>query len=612
MKKKNFESSALGKKVDSFPELPGVYLMKDGSGRVIYVGKAKNLRRRVRNYFRKSSDGRPRVLFLLDRLRGIDYLVTDTEKEALLLENNLIKKYHPRYNVYFRDDKAFYHLRIDRKKKYPRFTFVRKPKNDGALYFGPYASSRSMKSALGFIRRIFPVRLCSDNIFRHRSRPCIYYQIGRCPAPCVGLISPEEYRQRIEQIILFLQGRKKELAASLRVRMKAAAGEKNFEEAARIRDRIRAIEETVEEQKVSRAAGKDRDVFSLVRREEEVMIQVLHIRSGKMTGGRALCFRRSLGEDAETLASFLPQFYGGDRYIPEEILLPFPLEESEALKVFLAEKRGKMVSIIVPRRGEKARLVALAEKNARLALKRRSASPRREELPARARDKLGLKNLPRTVECFDISNLSGREAVGAMAVFRDGLRSPDDYRRFRIRTLEQADDYGMMFEVLRRRLRRALEAGTLPDLILVDGGKGQLNAARRVLGELGTDYPDLVALAKETREKGRRKRDRIFLPGRKNALFLPPGSPLLGWLMEIRDEAHRFAIGYHRRLRRKTRLSSVLDPVAGVGPVLKKRLLAHFKSVEAIKSASPEEISAVKGVNRRLGSEIYRYFHSGA
>lgn len=599
----------LKEKTKSLPQLPGIYLMKDGRGRILYVGKAKNLRRRVSNYFRKPGDLRPRLPYLLAKVNDVDYLVTDTEKEALILENNLIKKYRPRYNIYFRDDKTFYHLRLDRGQKYPRFTFIRKPRNDGALYFGPYASSRSMKSALSFIQKIFPIRLCSDNIFRHRSRPCIYYQMGRCPAPCVGFISPEEHRRRIDQVILFFRGRKKELVSSLRVQMKTAVEAMEYEEAARIHGRIRAIVETVEEQKVCCPQGKDQDIFSLSRRGEEVMIQILHIRQGKMTGGQSVYFKRSFPDNVETLSSFITQFYRGERFIPDEILLPFPLEEAEAVKSFLTEKKRRKVLLIAPRRGEKWRLVDLATKNARLALEQHSAMPHQEELLDKARLKLRLKNPPRTVECFDISNLAGREAVGSMVVFRDGLKSPDDYRRYRIRALRQADDYGMMFEVLLRRYERALEKGSQPDLVLVDGGKGQLNIARRVLEKLGMDYPDVVALAKEKAKKGKKIRDRVFLPGRKNALFLPPASPLLHWLMEIRDEAHRFAISYHRKLRRKERLTSIFDDIPGIGPVLKKRLLTHFKDIGAVKTASTGELTKVPGISSKLAKKIYQYFH---
>lgn len=599
----------LKEKIKRFPLFPGVYLMKDSKGQVIYVGKAKNLRNRVLNYFRKSGDNRLRVPYLLARLADIDYLVTDTEKEALILENNLIKKHRPLYNIYFRDDKTFYSLRLDLKEKFPRLAFVRKTRNDGALYFGPYASGRAMKITLRFLQKLFPFRVCSDNIFRHRSRPCLYYQIGRCAAPCVGLISAEDYRKLLNQLILFLRGRKSELLDSLNRQMREEAKKLEYEKAARTFAQAQAIEETLERQKINRLPRKDQDVIALARQGGEIVLQILSIREGKMTGGRAEYFPRSFPDDQEAISSFLVQFYGGERFIPDEIILPFVPQGVEVLKEFLEEKKGGKVSITVPAKGEKKRLLELAIKNAGLALQQRSAVSRLKGILPQVQSQLGLKNLPRVVECFDISNLGGREAVGSMVVFREGRKSSDDYRRYRIRTLHQSDDYGMIFEVLCRRYERALEEGFSPDLVVVDGGKGQLNVALRVLGELGMDYPDVVALAKEKKKGNHKVRDRIFLPGQKNALFLPADSAVLRFLMQIRDEAHRFAITYHKKIRRKERLTSFLDAIPGIGPTLKNRLLTHFQSLGAIKKASVKELASVKGISPKLAKGIYKYFH---
>ncbi len=545
--RKNPEEQARG-----FPKLPGVYLMKDAAGKVIYVGKAKDLRVRVLSYFRKSGDKRFQVPYLMGKLATIDCLVTDTEKEALILENNLIKKHRPPYNIFFRDDKNFYSLRLDLSRPFPRPTFVRKAKNDGALYFGPYASSRAMKRALLFCQKLLPFRTCSDNIFRHRSRPCLYYQIGRCPAPCVGLISAEEYRETLDHLVLFLQGKEKKVLVALRRRMKKESASLEYEKAAATLASVRAIEETLEEQKITRAGRKDQDVCALVRRGEKVTIQTLTLRRGKMTGGRTVSFRRIVSDDRDALSSFLVQYYGEGGFVPDEIIIPFAPRGKPSLEEFLREQKGRKVALTVPRRGEKKKLLRMALNNLRIAAASAPEEEGEEEGLSRLRDRLGLKNLPRTVECFDISNLGGREAVGSMVVFRRGKKVTDDYRRYRVRTIQQADDCGMLFEVLHRRCERALKEGHRIDLIVVDGGKGQLNAALQVLDELGFDYPDVIALAKGKKGKGGKKIvDRVFLPGRKSALFLPPGSPELLFLMKVRDEAHRFAITYHKKLRRK-------------------------------------------------------------
>lgn len=537
-------------RIRTFPALPGVYLMKDAGGKIVYVGKAKNLRSRVRSYFRAGGDGRPSIPHLLARLDQVEFVVTDTEKEALLLENTLIKKHRPLYNIYFRDDKTFPSLRLDPREKFPRLSIVRRTKADGCVYFGPYSSPVAMKSALKVAQRLFPLRLCSDNVFRHRSRPCLYYQMGRCPAPCVGLIAPEKYREAAEQLALFLRGRQPALLKSLREKMREEAAALRFEQAAAVRELIKAIEETVDRQKMSAVKKLDQDAIALARRGEEAVVQVFHLRQGKMTGGRSEYFPRAHPDDAEALESFLAQFYAGERPVPDEILLSAPLREAAVIKAVLREKKGRQVSIRAPVTGPKRRLVELAMKNASLALLRSGADPAEGGLLATVRSQLGLRNLPRRVECFDISNLSGREAAGSMAVFVDGKKSPSDYRRFRIRAPSQSDDYGMMREVLSRRYERVKREGNPPDLVLVDGGKGQLGEAMKTLSRLRMDSPDMAGLAKERERGGERVIDRVYLPGSAGPLFLPPGSPALRFLMRVRDEAHRFAIAYHRQLRR--------------------------------------------------------------
>jgi len=582
--------------------------MKDAKGKVLYVGKAGNLRSRVLNYFRSSGDNRPRIPALMARVADFDYLVTDTEKEALILENNLIKEYKPLYNVDLRDDKTYCHLRIDLSQKYSRPNFVRRPRDDGAVYFGPYTSARSARSTLRWLRKIFPFRSCSDNVFGHRSRPCLYHQIGCCPAPCMDRISPEKYREILDELILFLRGKKKILLVDLRRRMKKESESLEYEKAAFTLARIRAIEETLENQKVSRVGGEDRDIIAYETLNRSSVFQILSIRNGKLGEGRTVLFNHLFPDDREALSSFLLQYYSHDKLVPAYIGLPFLPAHTPVLKELLTERRGKKVSLAVPVRGTKKQLLQLARKNARAALRQRSSEPRPEEVLRQLQDRLKLEKLPRTIECFDISNLGGQAAVGSMVVFRGGKKSAGAYRRYRIRTIEGPDDYGMITELFRRRYRRALEEGVFPELIVVDGGKGQLNMALRVLRELGIEYPDVIALAKEKRLKtGRVVRDRVFLPGRKNPVLFRRGSPALHLLMRIRDEAHRFAVTYHKKLRSKESFSSPLDEIPSIGPVLKSRLLDKFQNLEAIRDAPLEKLTEVKGVNLCLAKAVKKY-----
>lgn len=579
--------------------------MKDAAGRVLYVGKAGNLNSRVANYFRLSGDGRPRIPRLMARVDAIDCLVTDNEKEALILENNLIKKYRPRYNVYFRDDKTYSSIRIDLSVSFPRPVLVRRVRDDGALYFGPYVAGRSLKSTLRFLQKVFPHRICSDNVFRCRSRPCLYHQLGRCPAPCRGKITKRQYREIIDGLVLFLKGREGELLRSLRRRLRIESEGMRYEAAARTRDRIRAIAETLEKQKINRVDPRDRDVVALERGAAAAVFQVLSIRSGRMLDGRTFFFDSLLPDPAEALGSFLVQFYGVPNSPPDEVILPFSPSSAEVLKEVLRERKKGPVRLIVPRRGMRLGWLRLAKKNARVALRKRSLGPDSGEVLEGLREKLRLRRRPGIIECFDISNLGGAAAVGAMSVFRGGEKFTAGYRCYRVRGGSGPDDCAMLAEVIARRIRRAEESGVWPDLIVVDGGKGQLNAARRVLEELGADYPDLVALAKEKQSpSGRTVGDRVFIPGRKNPLFLRRGSPELLLLARIRDEAHRFAVGYHRNLRRREGFLSPLDGVGGIGPVLKGRLLERFGTVKKIRAAPAEELISVRGISRGLAEKI--------
>ncbi len=591
--------------VKNLPSLPGVYLMKDKSGRVLYVGKASNLRSRVASYFRRSGDQRPQIPALLARLASIDTLVTDNEKEALILENNLIKKYRPRYNLYFRDDKTYSSIRIDLQHPFPRPALVRRVKADGALYFGPYVAGRALKNTLRFLQKLFPYRICSDSAFQHRSRPCLYHQLGRCPAPCRDKISPGEYRRNIDGLILFLRGRKQELFRTLRRQMKEESDRLQYEAAARTRDRLRAIEETLEKQNVNRVDRRDRDVIALEGDQGCSVFRVLFLRGGKMLDGPSFFYDRLFPAPAEAITSFLTQYYAPPRPLPDEIILsPEPASPGPLKEILREWKRGPIV-LTVPHRGAKLGWLELARKNARAELRSRRLQPAADEVLRNLREKLRLSRLPRRIECYDISNLGGREPVGAGVAFLDGKKFPGGYRRYRIRSGAGPDDCAMLAEILSRRLNRVQREGGGPDLIVVDGGKGQLNAALRVIRSQETGRPDLVALAKERRRaSGRTVPDRVFIPGRKNPVPLRPGSPELLLLARIRDEAHRFAIGYHRRRRRKEVLSSPLDRIKGVGPVLKRRLLDRFGSLEKIRAAGPEGLISLPGIGPALAEEI--------
>jgi excinuclease ABC subunit C len=599
-------------KLAQMPSQPGVYLMKNGEGTILYVGKAKNLRSRVRSYFRKSGDGRFRIQFLIPNVEDIEFLVTDTEKEALILENTLIKAHKPRFNVNFRDDKSYVNLRLDPRDKYPRLTVVRRPARDGALYFGPYASSQSVRETLRTLSRIFPLRLCTDHVFNSRTRPCLYYQIHRCSAPCVpGHVSDEEYRALVEQTALFLKGRDEDLAKMLYAQMHDASEGLRFEEAGRIYRRIGAIERTIERQKVTSGQERDQDVFGFFREADHVEIQRLTIRGGKLLGGKSDLFTEQLSSDAEILESYVNQYYAEGQELPEEVLLPFALEGSGGLADLLSERRGRRVSVLVPERGEKRALVAMANKNAALSFQARKDRERSQQTTLeQLQERLHLRNFPRRIECFDMSNIQGTNPVGSMVTFTDGEPDKARYRKFQVKTVEGPDDFASMYEVLSRRYTRALEEDDLPDLIMVDGGKGQLNIAQAVLWELGIETPDLISIAKsrlrpvQGSEGKHRTDERFFIPGRKNPVIFPANSPALFLLQRIRDEAHRFAITYHKSRRAKAAVHSALDDIPGIGPKRRRALLRHFGSVNGIAAASPEAIQEAGMVSRKLAEQI--------
>lgn len=602
--------SVLDTKLSLLPTSPGVYLFKDRAGEVIYVGKAKNLRARVRQYAR-GGDGRVQITFLLSQLTDVEVLLTSSEKEALLLENTLIKQYWPRYNIRLKDDKSYWHVKVTTHDTWPRLFLTRQVVKDGSKYLGPFHSSAAVQETLEIIRKIFPLRTCSDTVFRNRTRPCLEYQIKRCLGPCTLSVDPVDYQRQLKGALLLLEGKNSELVAQLTTRMQEAAEALRFEEAARLRDQIRALTQTGERQHVATPLGNDQDIIGMYREGGFVEIQILLVRGGKLVGNIGYSFDDNEFPDEEVLAELLTQFYQGERFVPDEIILPVTLEDVAAREELLSERKNKKVTVVYPQRGDKVRLVEMAQENAHQSFieKRRGADQKEKTLDS-LRRALYLQNAPKRIECFDISNIQGNLAVGSMVVFDEGEPDKNRYRRFRIKTVEGADDFGMMYEVLTRRYRRALEENDLPDLLMVDGGKGQLGVAIEVLRELNITEVDLIGLAKMRTERDpfaedvEHSSERVFLPGRKNPVVLKPNSTALFLLQRVRDEAHRFAITYHRQLRAQERLSSPLDAIPGVGPARRKALLRHFGSLKQVRTATIAELTQVAGITLAVAEAI--------
>ena len=601
------------RKLDLIPPEPGVYLLRDKAGKVLYVGKAKSLRSRVRAYFRDGGDTRFQVRFLMSRVKDFETLVTSNEKEALILENNLIKQYRPRYNIRLKDDKSYLSAKVT-KHAWPRIMVTRKIVKDGGRYFGPFGSADGLRETLDIIRKVFPLRTCSDTVFRNRSRPCLEYQIKRCLGPCCLPVDRGEYQRQLDAAIMLLEGRDLDLLKAMREQMKNHAERLEFEEAAKLRDRVRAIEKTVEKQTVLHHWGIDQDIFGLYREGGFIEAIVLMVRRGKLTSTQSWSFEDLEFSDEDILADLLTQFYSGGRYLPDEVLLPVELEDAEVRAELLSERRGKKVTIAVPQRGEKTRLLEMANENARQSFaSRRDSEKTRERMLEELRVRLRLRNTPKRIECYDISNLQGSMVVASQVVFDEGLARKDLYRRYRIRTVQGQDDFASMSEVLTRRLTRAVQEQDYPDLIIVDGGKGQLNMALLVLRELGlADQIDTIGLAKQHVLNGPRQRqvvkseERVFIPNRKDPIVLKQNSNALFLLVRIRDEAHRFAITYNRELRLRARLRTILADIEGIGPVRARALLRHFGSLKRIRAASAEEIAQVKGINRDLAAAVRR------
>ena len=636
------------------PTGPGVYLMKNESGRVLYVGKADALRSRVRSYFGMRGPEDARIVRMTQEVTDVDYIVTDTVSEAYLLESNLIKEHRPRFNIRLRDDKSYPFVKITLGEDFPRIVRTRRLVRDGSRYFGPYASASSVDETLKLLRKIFPFRTCNLDIpegKRVLERPCLLYFINRCQGPCIQAIEKQPYRETIGQIVDFLDGRQEPIATQLRVEMEGHSEALRYEQAATTRDKLRAVERTMEQQKMAAFSRAEYDVIGMARGEDEACMQVMQVRNGKLIGREHFIVEGARDvSDAETLGSFLQQYYASTDAVPRALLAPLLPSDADVLATHLADRRGVQVTVTVPERGEKRRLVALAVQNAVEALERERAewmadTARRDEALTELASALELPRVPERIECYDMSNIQGTAAVGSMVVFIDGRPEPREYRRFRIRSGDTPDDFRMMAEVLRRRFSRVaklrsrtgalslaevgadeapegdggdepldldpdagpIEEGTpaprsretgwaVPDLVIVDGGKGQLSTAVAALSDLGISDVPLTGLAKRFEE--------LYLPGRSAPIVLPRRSQALYLVQRIRDEAHRFAITYHRDVRGKRALHSELDDVPGIGPGRKKSLLKRFGSVRRMREATLDEVAATPGISRDLAERL--------
>lgn len=588
-------------KLDNFPTLPGVYLMKSASGEVLYVGKAINIRQRVKQYFSVHNDGREMIPHLIAKVQAIDTIVVHSEKEALLLENTLIKKHQPKYNALLKDDKSYVALKVANKHPWPMVQVVRyrgKPKADG-LYFGPYPSAYAARQTLDLLQKLFPLRQCSDQEFAKRKRPCLLYDMKRCIAPCVGKCSKEDYKMLVERVTKFLRGQDKEVLHELYADMEKLAEELEFEKAAKVLEVIRQIESTLEAQKVDKPLGQDLDALALFRQASECVISKLIFRGGKLIGAHQFNFTNVVEEDEELFESFLIQHYPNQADLPHEILLPVALNNLSMFGDILSHNRPRKVLVNFPRRGEKRSLIAMAFLNAETTFKKeKDIQAIREKTLLEMQERFGLSRYPRRIECFDNSNISGSSMVAAMVAFTEGVKDSKRYRKYKIHSTSTSDDYAAMYEVLMRRLQRGQEEGDLPDLIVIDGGKGHLNVAVKVLAKLNIVNIDVIGFAKEEarHDKGMTA-EQVFCPNKHEPLILGKTSPLLFLLQQVRDEAHRFAITFHRKRQTKQTLASAMDDIPGIGPVKRKLLLKHFGSVKQLKEASENDLKAVKGLS---------------
>lgn len=596
------ETNWYQERLRALPLKPGVYIFKDDGGNVLYVGKASVLRHRMSSYFQKQADLTSKTQHLVSRVRDFEFFVTESEQEAILLESNLIKKHRPYYNIRLKDDKSYPFLKVSLDEEWPRIWVTRRVDTDKARYFGPYSNAASVRQTLDLLQKLFPFRSCKRTISERRSRPCLEYHIHRCVGPCTGNVSKKQYHDVIKQVLYFLDGKEELILKHLQRKMKEASENLEFEKAAYLRDQIQAVTLVLQRQKISWTGMGDRDAIAFLRLKDQTLVMIFFIRHGKLLGKEHFILTSTEEEsDGRIMASFLKQYYGVAVNLPPVILLQHPAEETEVISRWLGQNRAGKVELLVPMRGKNRELIAMVEENARQTLEQLrvkllvetdTVAQGLKEL----QEKLGLPDLPKRIECYDISDIRGKMAVGSMVVFENGYPKKDHYRRFKIKTVTNGDDYAMIKEVLGRRLKRGEEDhnngwANVPSLLLIDGGKGHLNAAIEVLKETGASMP-VASLAKEHEE--------VFVPGRGEPLDIPGNSAGLYLLERIRDEAHRFAIGYHGRLRLKRGIASALDSVPGIGPKRKKALLNRFGSVKALKDATPEEIATVPGINKSV------------
>ena len=593
------------------PTGPGVYLMRDADGNILYVGKAANLRHRVSSYFGAKQKLSPKLQRMITRVNDFDFFITSSEQEALILELNLIKRHRPRYNVRLKDDKTFPYLKIDTNEEWSRVYITRRLEKDGGRYFGPFASAKSVRQTLKMVKGIFPFRSCSKSITGTDSRPCLEYHINHCLGPCIGAVSREEYAEVIKEVILFLEGKQEKVVKELEARMNKAAEALEFEKAALLRDQIQAVDRVIEGQKIATAVRGEQDVIAFAQDKDQAYAQVFLVRSGKLIGRESFVLQGTRSEEPQQImTSFIKQFCNSSPYIPPLLLLQYPVEDKTVIESWLQSKRGGKVRIQIPCRGNKKQLVNTVAENAQqgleqLKIKQLATPTALETALDEIKRELHLNRAPLRMEGYDISNIQGKAAVGSMVVFDKGKPKPAHYRRFRIKTVSGANDYAMLQEVLRRRFKRSRDASIpdtwtiLPDLVLIDGGRGQLNAARSAMAETGAGFISIASLAKENEE--------IFIPHKAGPIILPRSSPGLQLLQRLRDEAHRFALGYYQKIRKKETFASALDAIPGIGPKRKRALLKQFGSARAIKEASIDDLAATTGMTRSLAKKIKEY-----
>ena len=603
---------SLHDKLSGAPNDPGVYLMKDAEGKVIYVGKAKNLKKRLASYFKESGQKESKQIdlktkVLVKNVSSFDTIITRTEKEALILESNLIKRYRPKYNVILKDDKRYPSLRIDVKSQYPSLTIVRKIEKNGAQYFGPFSSSQAVRETLKIIHKTFKLRKCKTKNFQKRLRPCLNYQIGTCLAPCCLYVDKKIYNEIVKEVILFLKGRTPELIKKIKKQMTSAAKDQNYERAAVLRDKIFALEEMLEKQVVVTTDFKDRDVIAIADSPEILLIALLFVRGGYLLGKRCFSFNKTISTEAEMVSAFIRQYYEKTHFIPQEILVPIPLEDTCLLEDRLTTLNQKKVRMLYPERGEKAQLIKMAAHNAQNSLKDLTASiAAGMDISVRLQKRLRMDKMPERIECFDNSNISGTEPVAGMVVFENGKPNKSLYRKYKIKTVNKQDDYAYMAEILIRRYGKGEKSRPYPDLLIVDGGKGHLNIALSIIQKFKLEkYFEIIGIAKKDVSKGETN-DKIYQPGRANPVNFGREGDLLLFLQKIRDEAHRFAISFHRKRRNKKSVHSIFDTVPGIGKKRKEILLKHFGSIDRIRKATLEELVLLPGIDRNIAEALKR------